>query len=332
MNVCVFGAGAMGCYLAAKLATSPTLKLTVVARGKQLFALQGEGIHLRELAGQRRVHLNRVVSDEEPVEAQDIVFVALKAYSQEPNLARIASMLKSDGFAVFISNGLPWWYDNGAPASHDELAHHAHVLASAPTRFAQCIAYSTNALVKPGHIVHSGNNLWRIGVVQSIPAEQLQLCAALMLECGLDTQISADVRRDIWIKLLRNGSLGSVAALTRCTHDVIGSNPQLLKIVNRLIDEIASVALVEGFDVRGEIDAAKQVARLAAEKAAAQPNHDPLATRPSILGDVLAGNSIEHDALLGKVKRIADRRSVVCPTIDIVLPLLQALDIGNRAH
>lgn len=48
MRVTVFGAGAIGGYLAAKLAAAGTVDLSVVARGAHLEAIKADGLRLIE--------------------------------------------------------------------------------------------------------------------------------------------------------------------------------------------------------------------------------------------------------------------------------------------
>jgi len=48
MKVCVFGAGAIGGYLAAKLAAAGKVELTLVARGPHLAAIRANGLTLIE--------------------------------------------------------------------------------------------------------------------------------------------------------------------------------------------------------------------------------------------------------------------------------------------
>jgi 2-dehydropantoate 2-reductase len=61
MRLCVFGAGAIGGYLAAKLATVEDLDLSLVARGPHLSAIGEGGLWLVE-GGSESVHNVRASS------------------------------------------------------------------------------------------------------------------------------------------------------------------------------------------------------------------------------------------------------------------------------
>ncbi|MGH6629300.1 MAG: ketopantoate reductase family protein, partial [Burkholderiales bacterium] len=122
MRICIFGAGAIGGHLAAKLAAAGH-EVSAVARGANLDALRANGIELRTVAGPAGGHVGpdprtvsaRVRASDRPVElgAQDVVFVTTKATAL-PALAVSAAALSGPHTAfVFVQNGIPWWYAQG---------------------------------------------------------------------------------------------------------------------------------------------------------------------------------------------------------------------------
>src|SRR5258706_3460787 len=108
MKLCVFGAGAVGGQIAAKLAASGE-QVSVVARGEQLEAIRQNGLRL--------LHGNAVISgkpkaSEFPGELgpQDMVLVTLKANQLASFAEGAAPLLGPDTAVVFVQNGIPWWY------------------------------------------------------------------------------------------------------------------------------------------------------------------------------------------------------------------------------
>ena len=80
-RICVFGAGAIGGHLAAKLAAAGH-DVSVVARGANLAAMQAKGVALREGAhADARSIAGRVRASDQPGDLgpQDVVFVTTKA-------------------------------------------------------------------------------------------------------------------------------------------------------------------------------------------------------------------------------------------------------------
>ena len=106
MKVCIFGAGAIGGHLAARLLTAGA-DVSVVARGEHLAAIQNNGITL-ELPD--RTLQGRVKASENPSDlgTQDAVIVAVKAPALPDVAARIAPLLRADTPVLFAMNGIPW--------------------------------------------------------------------------------------------------------------------------------------------------------------------------------------------------------------------------------
>ena len=56
-----------------------------------------------------------------------------------------------------------------------------------------------------------------------------------------------------------------------------------------------------------------------------------LRAKPSTLQDVLAGKTLEIDALLGQTQAFAREEGIATPVIDVCVPLLRGLDASLRA-
>src|ERR1700744_1172628 len=77
MKICVFGAGAIGGLIAARLAASGT-PVSVVARGAHLQAIQRRGLIWRERDSERIVRVE-AAADGKSLGTQDYVIVSLKS-------------------------------------------------------------------------------------------------------------------------------------------------------------------------------------------------------------------------------------------------------------
>src|ERR1700722_2243845 len=106
MKFCVYGAGAIGGYLAVELALSGQ-EVCVVARGAHLKAIQEQGLKLR-IQGREKVA--RVAAAEHPHDfgVQDVVICALKAHQAFAGAAAFAPLLGPDTMVLTAMNGIPW--------------------------------------------------------------------------------------------------------------------------------------------------------------------------------------------------------------------------------
>src|SRR5947209_1002716 len=107
-QICVFGAGAIGGFLAARLQAAGT-PVSVVARGPHLAAMQADGLVLQS-GGEAIVTRPRVAASTAELGPQDYVFITLKAHSLEPALPQLAPLIGAHTTIIAGVNGLPWWY------------------------------------------------------------------------------------------------------------------------------------------------------------------------------------------------------------------------------
>ena len=149
MRVCVFGAGAVGGDLAARIAAAGH-DVSVVVRGSALQAIRADG--LRVLAGNDTIHA-RVAAADDPAALgpQDVVIVTVKAHQLPAFAATAAPLLRADTAVVFAQNGIPWWYPG-----HDlgDLLDPGGVLEAVigSDRTIGGVVYSANAIEAPGVI------------------------------------------------------------------------------------------------------------------------------------------------------------------------------------
>ena len=331
VRICVFGAGAVGGYLATRLLTAKVHEVAVIARGEHLRAIASKGLAF-ESPSERFVVRPHVVTDRpRDLPVQDVVFVTLKAHSQPAAARDIGSLLGASSTAVFVANGIPWWWNHrgeapgGAPLPLVDTG--AALWAQVgPRRAVGCVVYSANEVIRPGFVRHSANNRWLLGEPSGELSARLVTLTRLMCESGLHAEAVADIRRQIWIKLLRNAPLNSLCALTRLPVDELSWDPQLEALSAALIDEISAIAGAEGIDLSGEVDIAKTALGLGA----AIDGSKARSIRPSMLQDALNRRSMEVEAILGQVQAFARVTRTPSPVLDILVPLVRGLDRSNR--
>ena len=320
MRVCVFGAGAVGGYLAARLTHAGSHEIAVIARGENLRAIQSNGLKLISPQEEFIVHPHAVTDRAQDLPPQDVVIVTLKAHSQPSAAKDIASLLAPRGTAVFANNGIPWWWGAAPlPLLDPDAALWTNVR---PERAIGCVVYSANEVVQPGVVRHTANNLWLLGEPTAVRSQRLLAIERLMGDAQLNAQAVTDIRDRIWAKLLRNAPLNSLCALTRLGVDELAHDPRLQAMCNAVIDEIAAIAAAGGTDLSAAIDDAKAVLQLGGAIDGGKAGN----IRPSMLQDVLNGRTLEVEAILGQVQAFAHASGTPCPVLDTLVPLVRGLD------
>ena len=324
MKVCIFGAGAVGGNMATRLVAAKADEVSVVARGAQLQAIRARGLTLR--TGGKEIHAKPETATDDPstLPPQDVVAVAVKATAALPAAAAaIGKLLAPNGCAVFLINGIPWWWRYGLPGAAATLplldpdgALWNHVK---PERTLGCVVHCPNDLVEPGVIVHTGTNHLILGEPDNSNSARVKAVADMFMRGGIETHLSTDIRRDVWQKLALNASGNTLAALTRVDLGGLGADPGLCELSIKVMREALAVAAAQGWDLRAEMDVEKLARR-------GKPGQ-----RPSMLQDVTQKRAMEVEALLGQIQAFARDLRIATPNIDVILPLLRGLDGALRA-
>lgn len=323
MKVCVFGAGAVGGHVAARLVAAGKDEISIVARGHILHAVREKGYVVRSGGEELRAHPKVVTDDPSTLPPQDVVLVTMKAHALSAGAAQVGHLLAPNGVAIFLINGIPWWWNHGRKEGGGTLSllDPKGVLwhKVKPERTIGCVVHSPNDMVEPGVIVHTGPNHLVVGEPDGSNSERLQAVVAMLERGGITVKVSGDIRRDIWQKLVLNASGNTLAALSRTDLGGLGTDPGLCDLSERIMREGLAVAAATGWDLTAETDVPALARR-------GKPGQ-----RPSMLQDVLQKRPMEVEALLGQIQAFARDHSIATPTIDVILPLLRGVDRWIRA-
>ena len=315
MKVCVYGAGAIGGYLAVLLSRAGA-DVAAVARGPHLAAIRGRGLTL--LAGNDAFHADvRATDDATTLGRQDIVIIALKAHSLPAAVPGVRSLLHRDTTVASAVNGIPWWYFHGLDSPFGERHVESVDPGGAiwrgigPERAIGCVVYPSAEVVEPGVVRHLADNRVILGEPQGDRSERVVALAALLLAAGLKAPIRPQVRNDIWMKLWGNLAFNPLSALTHATLDVLATAPGTRAIARQMMAEGQAVG--EALGIRFGVDIERRI-----DGAAAVGAH-----RTSMLQDLVRGRPLETGALIGAIQELGALVGVATPTIDLVHSLLE---------
>ncbi len=316
MRIAVFGAGAVGGFLAAHLARAGR-DVAVIARGAQLDAIRSGGLTL-ELPDETFTVALEASDDPAAVGPVDLVLVTLKTTANPMVAAAMAPLLHDGTAVVFAQNGVFWWYgegfDPGVPVDAARLDPGGRIKATlGPGRALGLVIYSPNEVVAPGRIRCTvADSQFHLGGPEAA-AGRVGRVASLIGEAGFRLEVPADIRAAMWRKLLLNLCTSPLSTLTRATEAGLESLPGMIEVGRGMVRDGLAVAAAHGFRDLG-IDPDTLVA----------PGLRT-AHRPSMLQDLERGRPLEIDALLTIVQDFARAAGVATPTIDTVLPLLVLL-------
>ncbi|HVG47641.1 MAG TPA: 2-dehydropantoate 2-reductase, partial [Rubellimicrobium sp.] len=315
MRVCIFGAGAIGGYLGAKLVATGA-EVSLVARGPHLAALQSNGLTLIE-DGEQKVTPVRATDDAASLGPQDYVILTLKAHSVPPVVDRILPLLGPDSTLVSGVNGVPWWYfyGHGGPNEGTRLATvdpgSRQWDGFGPDRVLGCVVYPAAEVVRPGVVRHIEGNRFSLGEPSGEISERATRLSKVLVAAGLKAPVRPRLRDEIWVKLWGNLSFNPISALTVATLDVLCTDAGTRAVARAMMVEAQEIA--ERLGVRFPIDVDRRI-----DGGAAVGAH-----RTSMLQDLEAGRPLEIDALVASVAELGRLTRVPTPTIDTVLALVR---------
>ncbi len=322
MKCCIFGAGAIGGYLAAHLAQVSGVELSVVARGKHLEAIQRDGLHLVTPQGERTVRI-RATDRAADLGPQDLVIIALKSHQVTQALPELAALMGPETALMPPTTGIPYWYFYGLPGPFENQRLESLDPAGrqwtglAPERVLGCVYWVATEVTAPGVIHHDGSlSRFPIGEPDGSNSLRITRLAQMFKAAGLDAPIVPDIRAWIWAKMISSLCWNPVAVLTTGTLSEMNAKQDVVAIVRRMMveaDTLASRLGVEKMPI--SIDD-----RIAAARNAG--NH-----KMSMLQDVERGRPLEIDVLLDSVAAMKALAKTDTPNIDDIYALLKL-----RAH
>jgi 2-dehydropantoate 2-reductase len=325
MKICVVGAGAIGGFLAVKLAQSGH-EVSVVIRGANLKAVREHGMKLVMEDGSEHVEKLNATDRIGDLGVQDVVILGMKAHQVAPVAAEIPALLGPESMIVTAQNGVPWWYfhKHGGPYEGRRVeavdpggAVSAHLDID---RVIGCIIYPACEISEPGVIRHIEGNRFTLGEIDGADTPRIRLLADALRQAGFKAPIASDIRSEIWIKLWGNLSFNPISALTHATLVDICEFAPSRELVARMMREGQEIGEKLGVNFKVSLD--KRIAG-----AAAVGKH-----KTSMLQDIEAGRPIELEALVGTVIEMGRITQTPTPQIEAVYALaaLLAKSLGEQ--
>ena len=317
MKICVYGAGAIGGYLAVELALSGQ-EVCVVARGAHLKAIQEHGLKL-VIHGRDKVARVAAAEDPSVFGVQDVVICALKAHQAYDCAAAFTPLLGPATAVLTAMNGIPWWYFYRAGGRFE--GHHLESVdpggrqwnAIQPGRAIGCVVEPACEVIAPGVIVHHDLNRFIIGEPDGNRSSRVLELSKVLTEAGFDAPVRDNIRWNIWLKLWGNVCFNPISVLTGATLERIIGEPALralcktMMLETKAVNEALGVQIPEGLVERRLTVAGSLVGH-----------------KMSMLQDLERGRRLEIDALVTAVQELGRLTGVATPMVDAVLALVQA--------
>jgi len=291
MNICVVGAGAIGGWVAARLALAGERVMALTSRGLL------EALDINEGGQAQTAELARLDA------AADVLIVAVKATSLSAAAEAARQWIGPDTLIVPMLNGVPWWFVEGMQLT--SVDPDGSVAAALPfEQIIGCVVHASCSRAGGTVFVKHADKLIVGEPKGGETSERVARLFGVLDAAGLRPDITGNVRRAIWYKLWGNATINPLSALTRASCDKILAEPECRAWMLEGMAELAAIGAAVGCPIieSGE-DRMAVTARLGVFKT-------------SMLQDVEAGQPIELEALLGAPREIARAHGIETPALD----------------
>ena len=312
MRFCIVGAGAIGGFVGAKLASAGE-DVTFIARWKNLDAIRTRGMTVKMNDGTVLEARGAKATDSfAAVGHVDCIILALKSHQVEAVVNQLDPLFGPKTTVITMQNGIPFWYFH----KHGGELAGSRVKAVDPNgvcldgipadRIIGCVVYPATELVAPGVVRHVEGDRFPLGELDGSISNRVKDLSDIFAKSGLKAPVLENIRNEIWLKLWGNLTFNPISALTHATLQDICQFPLGRELAASMMREAQAVAEKLGASFRvtleKRIDGAEKVGR----------------HKTSMLQDVEAGRAIEIDALVGSVVELGQLTGVPTPTISAI--------------
>ncbi|MDO8700666.1 MAG: 2-dehydropantoate 2-reductase [Deltaproteobacteria bacterium] len=306
MRIAVMGAGAVGAYFGAKLSASGH-NVAFLARGAHLDALRREGLRVDSSGGGLRIQNALFTNDPGEVAAVDLILFCVKSYDTNPAVGALAPMIGSGTTILSLQNGV----DNA-----DKVA-----ARWGERRTLAGVVYLGSQLAGPGTIKHSVGGRIVFGEMNGSVGDSTQSIERALTAAQIPCEISKDIRKAQWRKLLWNAPFCAISCLTRTTVKEIIESDSLRKLAVDCMNEVRQAARTHDVGLEPELlDETLAFSKTLGE------------FKPSMLQDLEARKPLEYEAFNGIVVKLLRQAGKEAPVNQVFYGTLEYLDKKIRGE
>ena len=287
------GAGAVGCYYGAMLARAGH-KVTLIGRPHHVQTMQRSGLRLQTNAFDEHVPV-QASTEPDAVRGAELVLFSVKSTDTEAAGKALAPYVERDAAILTLQNGV----DNA-----ERLA------ATLGREVIPAVVYVAVEMAGAGHVRHHGRGELLIG-----RGDASQAIAAAFGAAGVPVEISDNVARALWAKLIVNCTYNALSAITQLPYGRLVQSSGVTAVMSEVVDECLAVARACGVQVPEDMHGA--VCRIAQ-------------TMPgqysSTAQDLARQKKTEIEHLNGFVVRKGEALGVRTPVNCVLLALVQSLE------
>lgn len=306
MKILIMGTGGVGGYYGGLLAQQGN-EVTFISRGAHLYAIRHEGLKVKSVHGDFTVFPANATEDPAKVEPVDLILFCVKTYSTDEAAEAIRPAVGPQTAVISLQNGIDAAERIGKAIGPE------HVLGG--------VTWLSSAVEAPG-VIRQVSQFRRIvlGELNGGTSQRIQPIYEVLNQTGITVEISEDIQKVLWTKLVFIAAISSVGSLTRMPMGDYRSIPETRGLLSRIMQEVEAVARAQGVNLEGDV---VQKWLEFVDEAAPQ-------MKPSMQLDVETNRRTELESMVGVIGRKGREVGVPTPVADFVYASLLPVELKAR--
>lgn len=306
MKIMIMGSGGVGAYYGGLLAQQGN-DVIFIARGAHLQALRANGLQVKSVHGD--FHIVPVKATDTPAEAGvvDLILFCVKTYNTDEAVKAIQPAIGAQTVVMSLQNGVD------APERIGKIVGMEHVLGG--------VTHISSALEAPG-VVKQVSQFRRIafGELDGSISPRAQGIDEVLRSTGITVEITRDIRKVLWTKLIFISAASGLGSLTRLPMGNYRSVPETRTMIGGLMREVEATARAQGIALDADV----------VEKSLKFMDDAAPHIKASMQLDVEASRRTELESMIGVIGRRGRELGVPTPVADMVYASLLPGEIAAR--
>ena len=303
MKILIMGTGGVGGYYGGLLAQQGN-EVTFISRGAYLYAIRHEGLKVKSVHGDFTVFPANATEDPAKVEPVDLILFCVKTYNTDEAAEAIRPVVGPQTIVLSLQNGID------AAERIGKIVGMEHVIGGA--------TWLSSAVEAPG-VIKQISQFRRIafGELGGGRSERIQRLYDVLNQTGITVEISEDIQKVLWTKLVFITAVSSLGSLTRLPMGDYRSIHETRHLLSSLMQEVESLARAQRVDLDGDV----------VQKWLEFIDNSAPHIKPSMQLDVESGHRTELESMIGVVGRKGRELGVPTPAADFVYASLLPIEL-----
>jgi 2-dehydropantoate 2-reductase len=302
MKIVVVGAGAMGSLYGGLLASSGEEVWLVDIWKEHIEAIQSRGLAIEE-EGRLQMFPAHGTTDITSAGKADLVLIFVKTYHTEKAVSESLVLQKENTVFLSLQNGL---------GNEEVICQQVD-----PKRVLLGVTNHGATVLGPGKIRHAGWGKTYLGELDQKETDRVKEIAGIFRKARIETEVTTQIYRLIWEKLVINIGINALAGLTGVKNGQLLDHPETLKLMEAMVSEAVEVARRKGIEIEGNpLEKVIGVAKATG------------ANRCSMGQDLDNRRRTEIDVINGAVVREAERLGISVPYNQTITYLVKVIERG----